>query len=187
MRNMLLLMIMICLFKMTEELNFKAICNLTTEVMGLPKGSLSDKSRKRQLQSSRSIAAYIGLTEQSISRYVIADVLDRDRSLTYHYEKAHKKNFKKCKIYRKAFTKVYKKYKDIDDEKEIFVSGRHMKNYLLQNKVNESRKSDVKLQVKSGEAICIIHTTYFDFSNQIENINLALKNYHFTVNILQLK
>lgn len=184
MRNMLLLMIMICLFKMTEELNFKAICNLTTEVMGLPKGSLSDKSRKRQLQSSRSIAAYIGLTEENISRYVIAEVLDRDRSLTYHYVKAHKKNFKKCKIYRNAFTKVYKKYLDVDGEKEIFVSGRHMKNYLLQNKVNESRKSDVKLEVKSGNAKCVIHTTYFDFSNQIENIKLALENYHFAIKII---
>jgi len=177
-------MIMICHFKMTEELNFKAICNLTTKVMGLPTGSLSTKSRKRQLQSSRSIAAYIGLTEENINRYVIADVLNRDRSLTYHYEKTHKKNFIHCIIYRNNFIKIYKKYKDIDNEKEIFLSSKHMKNYLLQNKVNESRKSDVKLQVKSGNAKCIIHTTYFDFSNQIENVNLALKNYHFAIKIL---
>ena len=184
MRNILLLMIMICHFKMTEELNFKAICNLTTEVMGLPTGSLSSKSRKRQLQSSRSIAAYIGLTKENINRYTIAKVLNRDRSLTYHYEKTHKKNFKNCIVYRNTFTKIYKKYMDVDGKKEIFISGRHMKNYLLQNKVNESRKSDVKLEVKSGNAKCIIHTTYFDFSNQIENIKLALENYHFAIKII---
>jgi len=169
---------------MTEELNFKAICNLTTKVMGLPTGSLSSKSRKRKLQSSRSIAAYIGLTEENINRYVIADVLDRDRSLTYHYEKAHKKNFKHCIVYRNTFTKIYKKYLEIDSKKEIFISGKHMKNYLLQNKVNESRKSDVKLEVKSGNAKCIIHTTYFDFSNQLKNISLALVKYHYTVKII---
>ena len=59
-----------------------------------------------------------------------------------------------------------------------------MKNYLLQNKVNESRKSDVKLEVKSGNAKCVIHTSYFDFSNQIENIKLALENYHFAIKII---
>ena len=71
---------------MTEEINFKAICNLTTSVMGLPDGSLALKSRKRLLQSSRSIAAYIGLTEEDIHRNVIAKVLNRDRAVTYHYE-----------------------------------------------------------------------------------------------------
>ena len=184
MKVLLLLMIMICHFKMTEELNFKAICNLTTKVMGLPTGSLSTKSRKRQLQVSRSIAAYIGLTEEKIHRNVIAKVLDRDRCVTYHYEITHKKNFQHCIVYRNTFKKIYKKYKHVDGKKDIFISGKHMKNYLLQNKVYESRKSDVKLEVKSGEAICIIHTTYFDFSNQVESIKLALANYHFTIKII---
>jgi hypothetical protein len=105
---------------MTEELNFKAICSLTTRVMGLPEGSLALKSRKRQLQSARSIAGYIGRTEEDISRNVIAKVLNRGRCSTYHYETAHKKNFTHCIIYR----------------------------------------------------------------NQLENVKLALRNYHYTVNII---
>jgi hypothetical protein len=169
---------------MTEELNFKAICSLTTRVMGLPDGSLSLKSRKRELQLSRSIAAYIGLTEENINRYTIAKVLNRDRSLTYHYEKTHEKYFKTSNAYRKIFSKIYKKYLDADGEKEIFIKGTDMKAYLLQNKVNESRKSDVKLEIKSGKAKCFIYTTYFDFSNQLENISLAMKNYHYTVKII---
>ena len=76
---------------MTEEINFKAICSLTTRVMGLPDGSLALKSRKRLLQASRSIAAYIGLTEEDIHRNIIASVLQRDRAVTYHYENKHKK------------------------------------------------------------------------------------------------
>ena len=169
---------------MTEELNFKVICSLTTRVMGLPDGSLSLKSRKRKLQVSRSIAAYIGLTEENIHRNIIAKVLNRSRYATYHYEDTHKKNFKQCNVYRNTFTKIYKEYKDIDGEKEIFITSKHMKNYLLQNKVYESRNSDVKLKVESGKAQCIIHTTYFDFSNQIENVKLALKNYHYTIKII---
>ena len=40
--------IQIYLFKMTEELNFKAICDLTTRVVGLPSGCLSLKNRERE-------------------------------------------------------------------------------------------------------------------------------------------
>ena len=170
--------------KMTEKLNFKAICSLTTRVMGLEEGSLSSKSRERRLQSARSIAAYIGLTEENISRKVVAKIIDRDRTATYHYKKFHKKNFKKCEIYRDCFTKIYKEYKNIDGEKEFFINEKQMKNHLLQSKVRESDNSDVILEVKSGEAVCQIKTTYFDFSNQIENINIAMEKYHFTIKII---
>lgn len=169
---------------MTEELNFKAICSLTTNVMGLPEGSLSFNNRTRNIQAARSVAGYIGLKEENIDRKIIAKILKRDRTATYHYENTHHKNFKHCIVYRNTFTKVYKKYKDIDEKKDIFITSKQMKNHLLQNKVYESRNSDVKLQIKSGEVKCIIYTSYFDFSNQIENVKLAMKNYHYTVNII---
>jgi hypothetical protein len=168
---------------MTEELNFKAICDLTTRVMGLPTGSLALKSRKRQLQSARSIAGYIGLTEEKIHRKVIAKVLNRNRCITYHYENKHKKNFKHCKIYRENFEKIYSFYKNIDDSKKVFVDSDLMKSHLLQNGVKETLKSDVRLEVKSGAIKCNIKTSYFDFSNQLENVKLAMTNYHYTVKI----
>lgn len=59
-----------------------------------------------------------------------------------------------------------------------------MKNHLLLNKVYESRESDIKLKIISGNAQCIIYTTYLDFTNQIENVKLAMKNYHYTINII---
>ena len=101
---------------MTEELNFKAICSLTTNVMGLPEGSLSFNNRTRNIQAARSVAGYIGLKEENIDRKIIAKILKRDRTATYHYENTHHKNFKHCIVYRNTFTKVYKKYKDISSE-----------------------------------------------------------------------
>ena len=170
---------------MTDKLNFKALCDLTTRVMGLEKDSLAQKSRKRKVQVARASACYIALTEEKINRNVIAEVLNRDRTATYHYQYSHKKNLNRCKKYRDTFTKIFKAYKDIDGEKDIFVSKRHMRNYLLQNKVVESKNSDLKLEVISGKVSCIINTTYFDFSNQIKNINIALEdNYHFTIKII---
>tara|TARA_R100000781_G_scaffold539_5_gene907 strand:- start:2702 stop:3211 length:510 start_codon:yes stop_codon:yes gene_type:complete len=169
---------------MTEEINFKSICNLTTRVMGLPDGSLALKSRERKLQSARSIAGYIGLTEEDIPRNIVAKVLNRGRCITYHYESHHKKNFKHCIIYRQAFEKIYKAYRDLDDSKKIFTDSDLMKSYLLQNGIVETMKSDVLLEVKSGGVVCIIKTSYFDFSNQLENVKLALVNYHYSIKII---
>ena len=169
---------------MTEEINFKAICDLTTRVMGLPNGSLAYKSRRRELQVARASASYIAMTEEDIDRNVIAKVLNRDRSLTYHYTRTHEKKFSTSAAYRKTFTKIYKEYISYDGEKEIFVNKRQMRNFILQNNVIESKNSDVKFEIKSGSVSCIINTSYFDFSNQLENIKLALKNYHYTVKII---
>ena len=171
-------------FKMIEELNFKAICSLTTRVMGLPDGSLALKSRKRPLQAARSIAGYIGLTEENIHRNVIAKILNRDRSATYHYETHHKKNFKRCIIYRQAFEKIFKAYKYIDESKNVFLDKDYLKSHLLQNGVKETLKSNVILEIKSGKVKCNIKTSYFDYSNQLENVKLAMANYHYTVKII---
>ena len=169
---------------MTEKYNFKILCDLTTSVLGLPKGSLAFKSRKRPLQVARAIAGYIGRTEENIHRTIIGKVLNRDRSLIYYYEHTHKGNYATCVVYRNAFNKVYKAYKDIGGTKDIFVDRDFMKSYLLQNGVKETLNHEVLLEVKSGQAICNIKTSYLDFSNQLENVKLALKNYHFSVKII---
>lgn len=169
---------------MNEEINFKYICDLTTEVMGLPIGSLAYKNRSRNIQTARSVAGYIGLIEENINRNIIALVLNRSRPATYHYERAHKKNFKHCIVYRNTFTKVYKKYKELDGEKSLFTSSKKIKKYLLKNKVYESRNSDIKLEVISGEAKCFIYTNYFDYLNQIKNINIAMENHECKINII---
>jgi len=169
---------------MTEEDNFKNICNLTTKLMGFEDGALALKSRQRPLQVARSIAAYIGRSEEDIHRTVIAKELNRDRSLIYHYEKTHKSNYAYCLVYRNCFNKVYRGYKDIDNSKLTFLDDEFLKRHLIQSGVKENDKAQVFLEVKSGDAICIIKTSYFDFSNQLKNVKLALTNYHYTIKII---
>ena len=169
---------------MTEEYNFRNICNLTTKLLGLPDDALALKSRKRPLQVARAIAGYIGRTEEDINQKIIGKVLNRDRTLIYHYENTHKINYANCSIYRDTFNKVYKAYKDIDGIKEVFIDGDFMKSYLLKNEVVETLNPEVILEVKSGQVKCKIKTSYFDFSNQLEIIKLALKNYHYTIKII---
>ena len=169
---------------MIAEYNFKCICDLTTNVLGLPKGSLALKSRKRPLQVARSISGYIARTEENIDRKIIAKVLNRDRSLIYHYEKSHKQNYATCLVYRNTFNRIYKAYKDLSGTKEVFVDNDFMKHYLLKNGVVETLDPEVLLEIKSGQCICVIKTSYMDFSNQLEKVKFALKNYHYTVKII---
>jgi hypothetical protein len=169
---------------MVEEFNFKSICDITTRVMKLPKNSLSLKSRKRPLQVARSIAGYIGRTEENISPVIIANVLKRHRTLIYHFEHGHKKNYANCEIYRNTFNKVYKAYKSIDGDKDVFLDKDFMKSYLLKNGVTEVEIPNVLLEIKSGQVKCKIKTSYIDFSNQLEIVKLALKNYHYTIKII---
>jgi len=169
---------------MTAEDNFKKLCSLTTRVLGLPDGALALRSRKRPLQVARAVAGYIGRTEEDIHRSIIGKVLNRDRSLIYHYEYTHKKNYATCLVYRNTFNKIYKAYKDIGGTKEFFLDKDFMKRYLLKNGVKETLDPDVFLEVTSGQIKCIIKTSYFDFSNQLENVNLALQDYHYTIKII---
>lgn len=169
---------------MTEEINFNCICDLTTKTLGLEKGSLGLRSRRRPLQVARAAASYIARQEEDIHRTVIANALNRDRTVVYHYERNHEAKYRSCKLYRDAFNKVYKAYKCVDDDKEVFINNSHMKRYLLRNGVSESDNSDVIIEINSGTAKCFINTTYFKFSKELENINLAMKNYHYTVKII---
>ena len=169
---------------MTAEDNFKNLCNLTTRVLGLPDGSLASKSRRSELQIPRSVASVIAMMEDDIHPLIIAKVIKRDRCSVYHYQNTHKSNYANKEKYRNIFNKIYRSYKDLEGTKEVFLDKDFMKSYLLKNGIKETSDSTVLLEVTSGQVKCIIKTSYFDYTNQYENIKLALKNYHFTVKII---
>ena len=83
----------IYLFKMNTEDNFKNLCDLTTNLVGLPKGSLALKCRKIEYQVPRMVAAMISRLEDETHREVIAKVLDRNRTSVNHYERCHSSNY----------------------------------------------------------------------------------------------
>ena len=170
--------------KMTTEDNFKDLCNLTTRVLGLPKGSLGEKTRKQDIQIARTIASVIARTEEGIHQTVIAKVINRDRSLIYYYEKMHRSNYATWGKYRDVFNRVYIAYKDSGSSKMTFIDAEFLKRHLLKNGVKETLESNVLLEVRSGQVKCIIKTSYFDFSNQLENVKLAMANYNYSAKIL---
>jgi len=167
---------------MTDKDNFKSICDLTTSVMGLRRGSLASRSREQKYQTPRMIAAIIGLKEEGIHKSIIAEVINRDRSLIYHYEKMHQPNIR-WKEYREAFNKVYTAYQDLKASKKTFLDKFHLKEYLLTHGVKQSPKAEVIIRITSGKATTIMPTSYFEFSNQLEIIKFVLKDYSYKLEI----
>ena len=49
--------------------------------------------------------------------------------------------------------------------------------------VTENKKEEVTIVLKSKKVTVEIYTSYFDFSKQLENVKLALKNYKYSIEI----
>ena len=169
---------------MTAEDNFKNLCNLTTSVMGLRKGSLSQKSRRTELQIPRAVAAVISRLEDETHQTVIAKVLNRNRSLVYHYEKMHNANYSSWEKYRDTFNKIYMAYTSIRNSKKEFFDLQHLQDHLRQSGVIASNKHQTSIRIKCGKVGTDVKVSYRDFYNQLELCKLALQDYKFEIEII---
>ena len=171
-------------FKMTEELNFKAICGITTKVMGLPNGSLALRSRKRKLQVPRAVASVVARMVDETHRAIIAKELKRDRSLVYHYEKMHESNYRSFPKYREIFNQVYNAYSNLQGAKRTFVDERELEIYLRDNGVKSSKKHQTTIRVTSGRFETDIKVSYKDFYNQLEKCKFVLTDCNYNLEII---
>ena len=168
---------------MTAEDNFKNLCNLTTNIMGLPKGSLAYKSRKIELQIPRAAASVIA-TMDNIHCTVIAKVIKRDRSLIYHYNKMHSANYSSWEKYRTTFNQIYMAHTQIESSKKQFVNLQHLQDHLRQAGVIESSKHQTSIRIKCGKVGTDVKVSYRDFYNQLELCKLALQDYKYEIEII---
>ena len=167
--------------KIDDKEKFNHICELTTSLVGLRKGSLSFKSRKQEIHLPRLVAANIGLLND-IHHRVIAEVFNRDRSLIYHYEHTHGGNYMSWQKYREIFNLVHKAYTEIEESKPSFQDNRALKRHILEF-VKESEKCQVEILVTSEKVGCKIITSYREFSYVLKNIKFALANYRHSIDV----
>ena len=171
---------------MNQESDFKNLCNLTTAVLGLRKGSLAFKSRRLELQQARMIASMIARTEYNTKRSIIAKVINRDRTLIYHYEKIHSSNYASFPKYREIFNKVHNAFTTIEDSKKTFKSIYKFRNHLRNNNVIDSNKHQVIVKLTSGKVGVDVRLSYRDFSKQLELIKEALNTYKYESEIITI-
>ena len=165
----------------TDTTEVKELCDIATNIVGLEQGSLASFTRKEPYVLARQVVANICLN-QGIHFVTIAKVLNRDRSNINHYQKNHTGNFKTWLEYRRLFTKVYNAYKEDKKEQKTFLSEQDLRSYLLNNGVSIS-DGEVFIVVKSGLLKTVITTSYKDFSNQLENIRIALFEYKYKLDV----
>jgi len=171
---------------MNKELKFKNLCNLTTSVLGLPEGSLAEKSRRQELQVPRTVASIIALTEENLHPTVISKGLKRDRSLIYHYKRMHKFNYATFPKYRETFNKIFNAYTNFKEDKNTFIDVAQLKDRLLEYDIVDSTKHQTTVKITSGEIVAEVKLSYKEFNNQLEMIKLALENFQYETEIITL-
>ena len=175
---------MMYLFKMTAEDNFKTLCDLTTNLVGLPKGSLALKSRKIEYQVPRAVVSMIARLEDNTHRETIAKVLDRDRTSINHYERTHSANYSSFPLYRDTFNKIYNAYVDIKEAKKTFIDLYNLQEHLRKNGVKNSSNHQTTIRITSGKFGTDIKVSYREFYNQLEICKLALQNYIHEIEVI---
>ena len=175
---------MTSLSKIQQEQDFKNLCKLTTNLLELPEGVLSSKSRKQELQTPRTVVSVVARMINETHQTVIAKELNRDRSLIYHYEKMHQSNYRTFPEYREIFNKIYNAYIDIQGAKRAFIDMYHLREHLRQNGIKHSSICQTTIRITSGEVGVDIKLSYRDFSDQLELINLALRDCKYNLEIL---
>ena len=170
--------------KMNKEENFKNLCNLTTNLVGLPKGSLALKCRKIKYQVPRMVAAMIARLEDKTHRDIIAKVLDRNRTSVNHYERCHSSNYSSFPLYRETFIKVFNAYTEIKNAKLTFIDLYNLQEHLRNNKIHDSLNHQTTIRIVSGKLVKDVKVSYKDFYKQLELCKLALQNYQHEIEVI---
>tara|TARA_R100000544_G_C2218761_1_gene56172 strand:+ start:717 stop:1232 length:516 start_codon:yes stop_codon:yes gene_type:complete len=168
---------------MTDREKFINICNLTTNIVGLHHGDLCKKTRKSGYVVPRMVASVIGILANDIHPTIISDVIKRDRSTVLHYRKLHKFNYQTFPTYRELFNEVYSAYNTILSNKLIFINDDSLKSYLINSGIENIKKPQVKIKIKSGLISHTINTNYLLCSDLIIKIKNVLENYDYTLDI----
>jgi len=169
---------------MNTEDNFKNLCDLTTNLVGLPKGSLALKTRKTEYQVPRMVAAMVARIEDETHRGTIAKVLGRDRTSVNHYERCHSSNYASFPLYRDTFNKVYNAYAEIKDSKLTFIDLYNLQEHLRKNGIHDSSKHQATIRIVSGKLGADVKVSYKDFYNQLELCKLAFQNYQHEIEVI---
>tara|TARA_R100001594_G_scaffold17746_1_gene35877 strand:+ start:631 stop:1152 length:522 start_codon:yes stop_codon:yes gene_type:complete len=169
---------------MTEQEKFKEICKLTTDILGLPENSLKQKSRIMQLSLGREIAGMIGL-KNDISRDVISEAFNRNRTLTYYYERHH---YARCDKktgwpkYAKQYYKVLNAYRIKQNKKKVFLDKIMLRRHLQAAGLSHSSNPTIEFTIKSGDVFEKLLSDYSKFSIDYDTIKDVTKDYNCSLN-----
>ena len=171
---------------MTNREKFELICDLTTQTVGLQKGSLAYKTRKQEILVPRMVASVIGIMTKDIHVTTIADIIKKDRTSVLHYKNSHKSNYASFPYYRNIFNKVYDAFTESEKIKVVLESRKEICRCLIDAGIKICATPQVKIKIKSGKSTYVLPTSYLDFSKNIDIIKQSLKEVDYSTEIITL-
>ena len=167
------------LSRIQQQAYFKTLCQMTTNMLELPEGSLASKSRKKHLQLPRMVVSVVAHMVDETHYNIIAKSINRDRTLINYYVNMHKSNYRSYPEYRDLFNKIFNSYSEIKKSKKTFEDMYHLRDHLRSNGVKHSDNPQTTIRVKSGKVGVDIKVSFKDFSNQLELISFALTDCNY--------
>ncbi len=164
----------------TDKKVVKQLCNIATDLYNLEKGSLSFLSRRQDLQLPRMAVSNICRVDRGIHYNTIAEVLKRDRTSIYHYESQHKILYQTWSKYRDIFNKIYNAF---SDRKEKHLSQEQLVQILKESGVKNVQAPKVFIDITVGDSATRIESDYRNFTECVELIKFALKDYVYNIHI----
>jgi len=162
---------------LTDEQEVKDISEIATQICGLERGSLSEKSRESKFSLPRTVVSNIARIDKCIHFNIIAKVLNRDRCSIYHYQKIHKDNYRTWKEYRELFNRVYEAYTDLRESKKKFADVQDLRAHIIRAGIIFSDSPSVFIDVNTDMFATSINTDYKYLSHNMEIIRIAMQGY----------
>ena len=170
--------------RLTDEDRVRNLCRIATEACELHPEQLTGKSRKLEVTLPRMIVSNICRFEHDIHHSVIANVLERDRTSIYHYERSHE-NLIVWPPYRNKYWKVMKQYTNEERKNKLtFSQSSTLEDFLQREGIDFTQKNPkVHIKVISGEVETIIPSGYMEFADMVKKIRTLLQDYKHLIEV----
>lgn len=130
-----------------EEL--ERLSRIVEDISSLKKNALKSKSRKEELQYNRVLFTIIAFKTLDIKRTELMKYLNRDRALSYHYEKNHEVDYSFVKFYRDNYDLAYQRF--TGDKKFVFITKDHLDRVLKRENIPNTMGNRFKITLKIGK------------------------------------
>ena len=169
-----------------DEQDVKFLCKLATKLCDLPEGILQKKvigSKAEKYSVPRAAVAVIARKSLGIHYTVIAEILKKDRTSIYHYEKKHDIDYISYPKYKKTFNNIHNTYLDIQSNKKKFDSPGHLRETLKNLGISNDSNGNMKINVMTDDYTVTLKSSFKDLSNNYELCNNVLSNYKCKIQI----
>ena len=130
----------------------------------------------------------IGL-KHGVSRNIISKKFDRNRTLTYHYERHHDNRCDKktgWHEYAKKYYKVLNAYRQNNRNKKVFLDKIMLKNYIRDNGLKHCIKPNIEFTINTGDVSCVLLSNYSKFSFNYDKIKEIFKGFDYNLDWIEL-